>query len=56
MDQPGTIEPVTYSIAAISSGASEFALTLNCTLSNYQFGADAYEQGVSFTIANEIAR
>jgi hypothetical protein len=56
MDQPGTIEPVTYSVAVISSNGSEYAFTLNSTLSNYQFGGDAYEQGVSFTIANEIAR
>jgi hypothetical protein len=56
MDQPGTIEPVTYSIAVISSNGLEGSLTLNCTLANYQFGADAYEQGVSFAIVNEIAR
>lgn len=56
IDQPGTIEPVTYSIATIGAGSGQYALTLNCTLANYQNGGDAYEQGVSFSIANEIAR
>ena len=56
IDHPSTINPVTYSVAVKSSGGSNFDLTLNCTLSNYQNGADAYEQGVSFSIAQEIGR
>lgn len=56
MDNPSTIEPVTYSVAIKSSNGNNYDFTLNCTLSNYQNGADAYEQGVSFAIANEIAR
>jgi hypothetical protein len=55
IDNPGVVRPVTYSIAAKSSGGSNHSLTLNCTLSNYQNGSDAYEQGVSFAIAQEIA-
>lgn len=53
---PGTTNPVTYSIAAKSSGGSQYSLVLNGTLANYENGADAYEQGVSFSIAEEIAR
>lgn len=55
VDRPGTTNPVTYSIAAISSSGSTYSLTLNSTISNYQYGADAYEQGCSFSIAQEIA-
>jgi hypothetical protein len=55
VDRPGHTQPVTYSIAAKSSGASNLTLTLNATLANYLNGADAYEQGVSFSIAQEIA-
>jgi hypothetical protein len=55
IDCPGTTHPVTYSIAVKSSDSAARSLTLNSTLSNYQFGADAYEQGCSFSIAQEIA-
>lgn len=55
IDCPGTREPVTYSIAVKSSDSAARSLTLNSTLSNYQFGSDAYEQGCSFSIAQEIA-
>lgn len=55
VDQPGTLDPVTYSFAVKSSGGSNYGWTLNSTLSAYQFGSDAYEQGVSFSIAQEIA-
>lgn len=55
VDRPGTTNPVTYSIAAISSSGSTYSLTLNSTISNYQYGTDAYEQGCSFSIAQEIA-
>jgi hypothetical protein len=55
IDRPGTTSAVTYSIAAKSGTGSNYTLTLNSTLSNYQFGSDAYEQGVSFSIAQEIA-
>lgn len=55
VDQPGTTDPVTYSFAAKSSGGSNHEFILNGTYSNYQYGADAYEQGVSFSIAQEIA-
>jgi hypothetical protein len=55
IDCPGTTGPVTYSIATISSGATARSLTLNSTLTNYLNGTDAYEQGCSFSIAQEIA-
>lgn len=55
IDCPGTTHPVTYSIAVKSSDSAGRSLTLNSTISNYQFGADAYEQGCSFSIAQEIA-
>lgn len=55
VDRPGTLDPVTYSFAVKSSGGSNYGWTLNSTLANYQFGGDAYEQGVSFSIAQEIA-
>jgi hypothetical protein len=55
IDRPGTTSAVTYSIAAKSSTSSNYSLTLNSTLANYQFGSDAYEQGCSFSIAQEIA-
>lgn len=55
VDRPGTTEWVTYSLAIKSSGGSNQTFTLNCTFTNYQNGADAYEQGVSFAIAQEIA-
>jgi hypothetical protein len=55
IDCPGTTGPVTYSIAVKSSDSTARSLTLNSTLTNYQFGADAYEQGCSFSIAQEIA-
>jgi hypothetical protein len=56
IDNPSTIETVTYSVAIKSSNGNAYDFTLNATLSNYQNGGDAYEQGVSFAIANEIAR
>lgn len=56
IDNPSTINPVTYSVAVKSAGGSNFDFTLNATLSNYLDGADAYEQGVSFAIAQEIGR
>ena len=52
---PGVTTPVTYSIAAKSSGATAYTMTLNSTLANYQNGGDAYEQGCSFSLAQEIA-
>jgi hypothetical protein len=55
IDRPGTTSAVTYSIAAKNSAGSNQSLTLNSTIANYQFGADAYEQGCSFSIAQEIA-
>jgi hypothetical protein len=55
IDRPGKTTPVTYSITAKSSDASNRSMTLNSTFSNYQNGADAFEQGVSFSIAQEIA-
>jgi len=55
IDRPGKTEAVTYSFAVKSSGASNQSFTLNTTNSNYQSGADAYEAGVSFAIAQEIA-
>lgn len=55
IDRPGTTGPVTYSIAAKSSDASNRSLTLNSVLGSYQNGQDAHEQGVSFSIAQEIA-
>lgn len=55
IDRPGKTEWVTYSFAVKSSGGSSQSFTLNTTLTNYQNGADAYEQGVSFGIAQEIA-
>jgi len=55
IDRPGTTSAVTYSIAAKSSTSSNYSLTLNSTLANYQFGSDAFEQGCSFSIAQEIA-
>ena len=55
VDRPGTLEPVTYMFVAKSSNSSDQSFTLNSTISNYQNGADAYEQGVSFSIAQEIA-
>lgn len=56
IDNPSTINPVTYSVAVKSAGGSNFDITLNCTLSNYLDGADGYEQGTSFAIAQEIGR
>lgn len=56
VDCPNTVAPVTYSVAVKSAGGSNFDLTLNATLANYLDGADAYEQGVSFAIAQEIGR
>jgi len=55
IDRPGTTDPVTYSFAAKSSGGSNHDFILNATYANYQFGGDAYEQGCSFSIAQEIA-
>jgi len=55
IDCPATTGPVTYSIAAKSSDATARSLTLNSTLSNYEFGADAFEQGCSFCIGQEIS-
>ena len=55
IDRPGTTSAVTYSIAAKSGTGSNYSLTLNSTISSYQFGSDAYEQGCSFSIAQEIA-
>lgn len=55
IDRPGTTQPVTYNIGVRSSNSSNYTLTLNTPLGNYQNGADAYEQGVSFAIAQEIA-
>lgn len=55
IDRPGTTDPVTYSFAVKGSGATAYEFTLNATLSNYLNGADSYEQGVSFSIAQEIA-
>lgn len=55
VDRPGTTEWVTYSLAAKSSNSSTQTLTLNTTMTNYQNGTDAYETGVSFGIAQEIA-
>jgi hypothetical protein len=55
IDRPGTVGEVTYSIAAKSSNSGNRSLTLNSTIVNYQNGTDAYEQGCSFSIAQEIA-
>lgn len=55
IDRPAVVSPVTYSIAAKSSDSSNYSMTLNSTYSNYQNGSNSYEQGVSFTIAQEIA-
>lgn len=55
IDCPGTTNPVTYSFAVKSSNSSAKSFVLNGTYSNYQFGADAYEQGCSFSLAQEIA-
>lgn len=55
IDRPGTTDPVTYSFVVKSSGGSNHEFILNGTYSNYQFGSDNYEQGVSFAIAQEIA-
>jgi len=55
IDRPGKTQPVTYSFAAKASGATARDMTLNCTYTNYLNGADYYEQGVSFSIAQEIA-
>lgn len=55
VDRPGTTSPVTYSFAVKSSNSGNKDFVLNATYSNYQYGADAYEQGVSFAIAQEIA-
>lgn len=55
IDRPGTTDPVTYSFAVKSAGTSNFDFILNATYTNYENGSDAYEQGVSFTIAQEIA-
>lgn len=55
IDRPGTTDPVTYSFAVKGSGATAYEFALNATLTNYLNGADFYEQGVSFSIAQEIA-
>lgn len=55
MDCPGTISPVTYSIAVRTSNGNNRDMVLNGTFANYENGGNAYEQGVSFTIAQEIA-
>lgn len=55
VDRPGTTDPVTYSFAVKGSGATAYEFTLNSTLTNYLNGTDSYEQGVSFSIAQEIA-
>lgn len=55
VDRPGKTEPVTYSFAVKSSGATAYEFVLNATLTNYLNGADYYEQGCSFSIAQEIA-
>ena len=55
IDCPGTTDAVTYSFAVKSSNSSNKSFVLNGTYANYQFGTDAYEQGCSFTIAQEIA-
>jgi len=55
VDRPGKTDSVTYSFAVKSSGGSNHSFTLNTTFGNYQNGADAYETGVSFGIAQEIA-
>jgi hypothetical protein len=56
IDSPGTTDWVNYSIAAKGSGGSNHTMTINTTISAYQNGQDAYETGVSFSIAQEIAR
>jgi hypothetical protein len=55
IDRPGTLEPVTYMFVGKSSNSSDQAFTLNSTLTDYQNGSDNCEQGVSFSIAQEIA-
>jgi hypothetical protein len=55
IERPGTLDPVTYSFVVKSSNSSAHEFILNGTYANYQFGSDAYEQGVSFSIAQEIA-
>jgi hypothetical protein len=55
VDRPGTTEWVTYNFAVKSSNSSQHSFILNATYTNYQNGADNYEQGVSFAIAQEIA-
>lgn len=56
IDSPGSTDWHNYSIAAKSAGSSNFTMTVNTTISAYQNGQDAYETGVSFSIAQEIAR
>ena len=55
IDRAGTTDPVTYSFAVKSSNSSNQSFTLNTCINNYQNGADNYEQGCSFSIAQEIA-
>jgi len=55
VDRPGTTSPVTYGFAARSSGGSNHEFMLNTTYGSYLNGQDAYEVGVSFGIAQEIA-
>lgn len=54
VDRAGTTEPIRYSVGVRYASRSTNSIILNGTYSNYQFGADAYEQGVSFSIAQEI--
>ena len=56
VDYPGTTEWVSYHVAVKSSNSSGQTFILNGTFSNYPNGADAYEIGTSFSIAQEIAR
>jgi len=55
IDSPGTTDPVTYSLAPRSSNGSNYTFYLNTTINNWQYGSDAREAGVSFSIAQEIA-
>lgn len=50
-----TTSPVTFCLGIRYSNRSTYGFTFNSTYSNYQNGADAYEQGVSFAIVHEIA-
>lgn len=54
-DCPGTTGPTTYSLAAKTGDGSNRDFVLNGTFANYENGGNAYEQGVSFTIAQEYA-